>query len=89
MASSGIWRMCTASEATAAICMDASGEINNMVAGFREDTGSKNTDITIFAIEVEVAGAVITETLRIVLPTFKRKVNSGGQMFFMVVFRGA
>lgn len=87
MASSDIWRMCSASEATTAVGMDATGEIDDPVSGFGQDAGSENTDVTIFAIEIKVAGTVIAEKLRIVLPAFEGKIDGRRQMFFLVVFR--
>ncbi len=79
--------MCTASEATTAIGVDASGEIDDMVTGFGQNPGSKYADITVFAIKIKVAGSVLVKMVRIVLPGFEGKVDGGWQMFLLIVFR--
>lgn len=81
--------MCTASEATTAVRVNSSGEINNMVAGFGENTGSANADVSVFAVEIEMAGTVMVEKIRRILPGFKGKIDGGRQMLFVIVFRGA
>jgi len=70
--------MCTASETTAPIGMDTSGEIDDMITCFCQNPGGKDTDIAVFAVEVKVAGAVHAKTVRIVLPGFKWEVDGRG-----------
>lgn len=75
MASSDIWRMWVASETTATVGMNTTGEIDDPVSGFGQDAGGENADITIFAVEIEVAPTVIAEAFRIVLPAFEGKID--------------
>ena len=81
--------MCTASKATSPVRMNSSGKINNMVACFCENTGSTNTNISIFTVEIEMAGTVMVEKLRIVLPRFEGKIDGGRKMLLVIVFRRA
>ena len=79
--------MRTASETAAAIGVDSSGEIGNMIPCLSQYTGGKDADIAVFAVEVKVAGTVFTKRIRIVLPGFKGEVDGGGQVFLVVIFR--
>lgn len=53
-ASSGIWRMSAASETTAAIGLNAAGEVYNIVPLFGQDACSENAYVAVLAVEVDV-----------------------------------
>lgn len=81
--------MCTVSAVTAAIGVNAAGEIDDMVTGFCQNAGGKYTNIAIFAVEVKMTVTVLVKAVGIVLPGFKGKVDGRWQVFLLIVFRGA
>lgn len=81
--------MYIASEAATAICVDAAGEIDNMVTCFRKNTCSANTDIAIFTVKIKMTGTIWFEQFRMVLPGFEGKVNSRRKVLFAIIFRVA
>ena len=53
--------MRTAAKTTSAVRTDSSGQIDDLIAGFRKKTCGEDADITMFAIEIQVTVAVVVK----------------------------